>query len=197
MNDEQIRASLEECQAIRQGHFKLTSGLHSDTYIQCARILEHPGLTNDLAREAVARLPDELQIDLVAAPAVGGILFGFAVAAALDTDFIFSERAEGSMVFRRSFTVEEGSKVLVCEDVVTTGGSVSELIELIKAAKGQVVAVVSMVDRGRNPEFGCPYYPLITLKTPSWQPENCILCQSGQKITAPGSRELAKKAVKP
>ena len=197
MTDEQILTALEECNAVKKGHFKLTSGLHSDTYIQCARVLEHPALTNELAEEAVARLPEGLQIDVVAAPAVGGILFGFAVATALGTDFIFSERTEGKMAFRRSFAVEEGAHVVVCEDVVTTGGSVQELIQLIRDANAQVSAVVSMVDRGKRPDFGSPYFPLITLETPSWQPDSCTLCLNGQKITIPGSRDLAKNTIKP
>jgi len=197
MTDEQILAAFEDCDAIKKGHFKLTSGLHSDTYFQCARVLERTGLTNDLAQEAVARLPKGLEIDVVAAPAVGGILFGFAVATALGTNFIFSERTEGKMAFRRSFFIEEGARVLVCEDVVTTGGSVQELIALIRDANAQVSAVVSMVDRGKRPDFASPYFPLITLKTPSWPPETCSLCLNGQKITIPGSRDLAKNSIKP
>jgi len=191
MNDEQVLAAFSESGALLKGHFKLTSGLHSDTYIQCARVLEHPNLTNDLAAEAVARLPQGLVIDLVAAPAVGGILFGFAVAAALDTSLIFCERLDGAMQFRRSFVVPEGARVLVCEDVVTTGGSVLELIQLVKAANAQVAAVVSLVDRGKSPDFSCPYFPLITIEAPSWEPNTCSLCLAGQKIMAPGSRELA------
>jgi orotate phosphoribosyltransferase len=197
MTDDQILASFQACDALRTGHFKLTSGLHSNTYIQCARVLEHPRLTNELACEAAARLPEGLVVDLVAAPAVGGILFGFAVAAALDTRLVFSERVEGAMCFRRSFTVPQGTRVLVAEDVVTTGGSVRELIALIKAAGALAVAVVSMVDRGKHPDFGCAYYPLITIDSPSWTPETCVLCQEGKKIDAPGSRDLAKNAPNP
>lgn len=196
MTDEQILAAFKDCDAIRTGHFRLTSGLHSDTYIQCARVLEHPRLTEELACEAAARLPEGLAVDLVAAPAVGGILFGFALASAMGTSLVFSERVDGSMAFRRSFVIPEGARVLVAEDVVTTGGSVKELIGLVKASKAHPVAVVSMIDRGSKPDFGCPYYPLLELKTPSWQPETCILCSSGQEITAPGSRDLAKKGTK-
>jgi len=197
LTDEQIRAALEECGALQKGHFKLTSGLHSDSYIQCARVQEHPRLLHELAAEATARLPEDLEVDLVAAPAVGGILFGFAVAAVLDTTFVFCERGSEGMEFRRSFSVKPGERVLVCEDVVTTGGSVRELIQLIRAAGAEVVGVVSMVDRGKTPDFSCSYFPLIILDTPSWPPEVCSLCQAGQKITKPGSRELAKNAVKP
>lgn len=192
LNDEQILDAFKASGALRSGHFKLTSGQHSNAYIQCARVLEHPRLTQELAQEAIVRLPEDMRIDLIAAPAVGGILFGFAVAAALDKDMIFCERHEGKMVFRRSFHLPEGARVLVVEDVVTTGGSVKELIGLVKAAQAVPVAVVSLVDRGKNPDFCCPYYPLLALNTPSWAPEDCSLCKNGIKIDAPGSRDLAK-----
>lgn len=197
MTDEQILAAFSECGALCKGHFKLTSGLHSNTYIQCARVLEHPQLTNELAAEAAARLPQNLEVDLVAAPAVGGILFGFALASALQKDLVFSERVEGKMALRRSFEIPKGARVLVAEDVVTTGGSVQELIALVKAAEAYPVAVVSMVDRGKKPDFGCPYYPLISIEAPSWQPDACELCKAGQPIASLGSRELAKSETKP
>lgn len=192
MNDEQILEAFVASDALKNGHFKLTSGLHSNAYIQCARVLEHPRLTNELAAEAVERLPKDLSIDLVAAPAVGGILFGFAVATALDKDLVFSERVEGVMTLRRSFIIPKGARVLVAEDVVTTGGSVRELIDLVVASEAIPVAVVSMVDRGKKPDFGCPYYPLLTIETPAWEPNECILCKEGKKLDAPGSRGLAK-----
>lgn len=192
MNDTQIIEAFKECGALCKGHFKLTSGLHSDAYIQCARVLEHPSFTNTLAQEAVERLPHDLEIDLVASPAVGGILFGFAVASALDKDLVFSERVDGKMTLRRSFVIPKDARVLIAEDVVTTGGSVAELIELVKEADAKPVAVVSMVDRGKQPDFGCAYYPLITINTPSWAPEDCNLCKEGVKIDSPGSRTLAK-----
>ena len=197
MTDEQILAAFYDCGALCKGHFKLTSGLHSDTYIQCARVLEHPRLTQTLATEAVKRIPSDMRIDLVASPAVGGILFGFAVAASLDKDFIFSERVDTKMTLRRSFEIPRGAHVLVTEDVVTTGGSVIELIELVKEADAVPVAVISMVDRGKRPDFGCPYFPLVTIATPSWEQEDCNLCKSGVELKALGSRALAKNDVKP
>jgi orotate phosphoribosyltransferase len=192
MNDQDIIASLKETRAIRSGHFKLTSGRHSDTYIQCARVLEHPRLTNSLAAEAVARLPRDARVDLVASPAVGGILFGFAVATALDVGLIFSERVDDEMVFRRAFEVPEGARVLVAEDVVTTGGSVKEVCDLVERSGGTVVGVVSLIDRGGEPVFSAPFYPLLRFETPSWAPEDCELCKRGVEISAPGSRNLTK-----
>ena len=197
MDDSQILDAFKQCDALRKGHFVLTSGLHSDSYIQCARVLEHPGLTNQLAREAVSRLPGDLAIDMVASPAVGGILYGFAVAAALDTSLVFSERVEGRMTLRRSFVIPEGARVLIAEDVVTTGGSVKELIALVNDSGAVPAAVISMVDRGKTPDFGCPYYPLITIDTPSWRMEDCNLCKEDVKIESLGSRNHAKGSVKP
>jgi orotate phosphoribosyltransferase len=190
MSDEDVMQALKETEAIRSGHFKLTSGRHSDTYIQCARVLEHPRITNRLAAEAAARLPEGAQVDLVASPAVGGILFGFAVAAALDVPLIFSERVDGAMVFRRSFEVPHGARVLVVEDVVTTGGSVKEVCDLVKEQGGEVLGVVSLIDRGGTPIFDAPFYPLLRLVTPSWAPEDCALCKQGVPLYAPGSRNL-------
>ncbi|HBT95433.1 MAG TPA: orotate phosphoribosyltransferase [Coriobacteriia bacterium] len=192
MSDEQIAAAFKDTDAIRKGHFRLTSGRHSDTYIQCARVLEHPTLTMRLAAEAVARLPKDLEIDLVASPAVGGILFGFAVAAALDKPLIFSERVDGKMVFRRSFEVSEGAKVLIVEDVVTTGGSVKDVSDLVEENGGSAVAVVSLIDRGADPLFSAPYYPLLQLITPSWEEADCDLCKQGVPIDSPGSRRINK-----
>lgn len=192
MNRDEVLAVLQETGAVRHGHFQLTSGRHSDTYIQCARVLEDPTLTMKLAGEAVRALPEGMQIDLVASPAVGGILWGFAVAAVLGKKMIFSERKEGKMIFRRSFEVPEGARVLVCEDVVTTGGSVKEVCDLVEAAGGTVVAVMSMIDRGGDRKFDQDFYPLIELPTPSWDPEDCDLCKQGVEIYSPGSRRLAK-----
>lgn len=134
LDDAAIMDILKETGAVRHGHFVLTSGRHSDTYIQCARVMESPTTTVDLAKEAARRLPEDVRdsVTLVASPAVGGITFGFAMGYALGVDFIFSERQDGTMCFRRSFEVPKGAKVLVCEDVVTTGGSVKEVCDLVE-----------------------------------------------------------------
>jgi len=187
MEREEILGILEETGTVRKGHFQLTSGRHSDTYLQCARIQERPVFNSRLAAEAVKRLPQGMRIDLVAAPAVGGIVFGYAVAEALETRFIWSERVDGAMAFRRSFEVNPGENVLVCEDVVTTGGSVQELVELVENAGGVVVAVASMIYRGGARKFTAPYYPLIELTAPSWDPADCELCKQGAPIDSPGS----------
>ena len=192
LNDDQIIAALTETEAIRDGHFVLTSGRHSARYVQCARVLEDPALVTELARTAVARLPEGLNIDLVAAPAVGGLIIGFAVAQALGVKFIFSERENGAMVLRRSFHVRRGARVLVVEDVVTTGGSVGEVIDLVRAAGGEVVGVVSLIDRGGVKKFESAFWPLLTLEVESWEPDACSLCATKVPLYSPGSRRLAE-----
>lgn len=190
LNDDSILAALRRSNAIRSGHFVLTSGRHSDTYVQCARILEDPALTTDLARTAVHRLPADLQVDLVAAPAVGGLIIGFAVAQAMGLKFIFSEREQGRMVLRRSFEIPSGARVLVVEDVVTTGGSVAEVITLVESAGAEVAGVVSLIDRGGRKAFDAPYWPLLRLEVESWEAVSCRLCADGVEVYSPGSRRL-------
>ena len=190
MNDNEILDALHAADAIRAGHFVLTSGRHSGTYVQCARILEDPALTSSLAREAVSRLPEGTVVDLVAAPAVGGLIIGFAVAQALGVRFIFSERSEGKMVLRRSFEIPAAARVLVVEDVVTTGGSVREVIDLVDSAGAHVTGVVSLIDRGGDKAFDAPYWPLLRLEVQSWDPASCVLCAQGVPTDSPGSRRL-------
>jgi orotate phosphoribosyltransferase len=191
MTEDQILEALEEADAIRRGHFVLTSGRHSDTYVQCARILEDPALTTRLARSAVAALDPGLGADLVAAPAVGGIIIGFAVAQALGVKFIFTEREQGAMTLRRSFHVPRGARVLVVEDVVTTGGSVAEVVEVVRSAGGEVVGAISLIDRGGEKAFDVPLWPLLRLEVESWEPASCMQCRSGVAVDSPGSRRLS------
>ncbi|HEY5467811.1 MAG TPA: orotate phosphoribosyltransferase [Coriobacteriia bacterium] len=191
MTEPEVLAALEDAHAIMTGHFRLTSGRHSDRYVQCARVLEDPALVTRLAHAMVDRL-GERRVDLVASPAVGGIVIGFAVAQALGVKFIFSERQDGKMIFRRAFEVPQGARVLVVEDVVTTGGSVAEVIELVREAGGSPVAVASLIDRGGPKAFDVELFPLLRLKVESWEAATCSLCQSGVPVYAPGSRALAK-----
>ncbi len=191
MTDDEVLAAFEEAGAILSGHFVLTSGRHSARYVQCARVLEDPALTIRLAGELVRRLGEGARgVDLVAAPAVGGIIIGFAVAAALGVKFIFSEREQGAMTFRRGFVVPPAARVLVVEDVVTTGGSVAEVLDLVTAAGGRPVGVASLIDRGGEKAFDAPYAPLLRLQVESWDAQSCDLCASGVAVTSPGSRRL-------
>lgn len=191
MTDEQVLQALKDAGAIMSGHFVLTSGRHSASYVQCARILEDPALTTRLAA-AMAQRIGERQVDLVAAPAVGGIIIGFAVAQALGVRFIFSEREQGAMTFRRGFDIPAESKVLVVEDVVTTGGSVAEVVDLVRAAGAEVVGVTSLIDRGGEKRFDAPYFPLLRLEVESWDAESCGLCADEVPVYSPGSRRLSK-----
>ncbi len=191
MTEAEVLQALKDARAILSGHFQLTSGRHSDTYVQCARVLEDPALTTRLARAMVERI-GERQIDLVAAPAVGGIIIGFAVAQALGVKFIFTERQGGAMVLRRGFDIPEGANVLVVEDVVTTGGSVAEVIDLVQSAGGRAVAVTSLIDRGGPKAFDVELIPLLPLEVESWEPESCGLCLAGVPIYSPGSRRLSE-----
>lgn len=184
-----VLTALKDASAILHGHFQLTSGRHSDTYVQCARVLEDPVLTTSLAA-AMAESVGDRDIDIVAAPAVGGIIIGFAVAQALGVKFIFSERVDGVMTFRRSFHIEPGSRVLVVEDVVTTGGSVAEVVELVRAAGGEIVAVTSIIDRGGRKVFDTEFRPLLRLEVESTEPDACPQCAAGTPIDSPGSRRL-------
>ncbi|MDZ4654449.1 MAG: orotate phosphoribosyltransferase [Coriobacteriia bacterium] len=189
ITEAEVLQALKEAGAILSGHFQLTSGRHSDTYVQCARVLENPALTTRLAHAIVAKL-GKRQFDLVAAPAVGGIIIGFAVAQSLGVKFIFSERADGAMVFRRAFEVPTGARVLVVEDVVTTGGSVAEVISLVHDAGAEVVAVTSLIDRGGVKKFDAELVALLKLEVESWEPESCGLCAASVPLYSPGSRRL-------
>lgn len=189
MTETEVLEALKRADAVLSGHFQLTSGRHSDTYVQCARVLEDPGLTTKLAEAMAARVSAN-GIDLVAAPAVGGIIIGFAVAQALGVKFIFSEREQGVMRFRRGFTVPAGARVLVAEDVVTTGGSVAEVIALVREAGGDPVAVTSIIDRGGPKSFDVPLHSLLRLEVDSWEPGSCRLCAAGVPLYSPGSRRL-------
>lgn len=189
IEENEVLEALRDAGAILHGHFQLTSGRHSDTYVQCARILEDPALTTRLA-EAMAEAVRDRDIELVAAPAVGGIIIGFAVAQALGVKFIFSERQQGVMAFRRSFCVEPGTRVLVVEDVVTTGGSVAEVIDLVRSGGGEVVAVASIIDRGGDKAFDSEFLPLLRLQVESMEPHQCSQCASEIPLDSPGSRRL-------
>ena len=190
MNDREILQALTDSGAIRTGHFQLTSGLHSDTYVQCARVLEYPDITTKLAEEMVARLPEDLAVDLVVAPAVGGIIIGFAVAQALGQRYLFTERVEGKMTLRRAFEIPKAARVLIVEDVVTTGGSVQEVVEIVEGAGAVVAGVTSIIDRGGELAFDGDYYPLLSMQVESWEPADCAQCGAGAPIDSPGSRRI-------
>lgn len=187
MTNQELLARFQELGVLQTGHFKLTSGLHSDKYMQCARLFEHPRSAAQIVGELVAKLPGG--IDTVIAPAIGGITVGYELAQQLGCRFIFAERQNGKMAFRRGFTLRSGEKVLAVEDVVTTGGSVQEVVDLAQQSNAEVVGVATIVDRSQGrANFSVPYYPLVGMEVIVFEPEDCPLCKEGLPIQSPGSR---------
>lgn len=179
--------TFRETGAYLKGHFRLTSGLHSGEYLQSALVLQHPELAERLGRELAQSMPKG---QLVASPALGGLIIGHEVARAMGVRFLFTERdSEGKMTLRRGFSLTPGEAAVVVEDVVTTGGSTREVMELLQAAGVQVVAVGSIIDRsGGRVDLGVPRAALATLDAVSWTPEECPLCKQGLPVVKPGSR---------
>ena len=174
---------------MQEGHFKLTSGRHSDRYMQCARLFEHPGESVAICA-LVAEAFRGKQIDLVVGPAIGGIIMAYEVARILNVRNVFAERDNGTMTLRRGFHVAPSSRALVVEDVVTTGGSVKEVIEFLLGRGAKVVGVGAVVDRSnRTVDFGVPFHAVATMNVESWEPDDCPLCRQGLPITKPGSRK--------
>ncbi|HBU70114.1 MAG TPA: orotate phosphoribosyltransferase [Elusimicrobia bacterium] len=191
-----LRKLFEEKKALLNGHFLLSSGLHSDTYFQSALILQYPDTAEKLAQELRKLISGKLgadAIDLVISPAMGGIVIGQEVGRALGRRAIFCERVEGKLVLRRGFKIEKGEKCVVVEDVITTGLSTGEVVEVVKSLGGDVVAVASLVDRsGGKVDFGVPRFSLLSLEVKSYKPEECPLCKAGQPVIKPGSRTKTK-----
>jgi orotate phosphoribosyltransferase len=179
-----------ESGALLEGHFRLTSGLHSPTYLQCALVLQHPEHAAKLGDALAARLLELASAPtLVIAPALGGILVAHEVARALGVRGLFAERQQGGLTLRRGFRIEPGESCFVVEDVVTTGGSTKETIDVARRAGGNVTAAGSLIDRsGGTVDLGVPRAALAVLDIPTYPPENCPLCRSGSTATKPGSR---------
>jgi len=174
--------------ALLEGHFILSSGLHSPKYLQCALALQMPSDAAEFGRLIAERFVDE-QFDAVASPAIGGLVIGFATAQALGVRFIWTERQDGVMTVRRGFTVEPGERILVVEDVITTGGSTRECIAALESHGAKVVAAASIIDRSNGAaDVGVPRIELVRLDVPSYKPEDCPLCSSGIEAVKPGSR---------
>jgi orotate phosphoribosyltransferase len=176
--------------ALLEGHFRLTSGLHSPGYLQCALVLQHPQQAEALGRAIADRVRD-LGATVVLSPALGGVVIGQEVGRALGVRAIFAERQDGRLALRRGFTLDGTDRVLVVEDVMTTGGSTRETIEVAKAAGGQVVGTASIVDRsGGTIRFDVPFVSLLDIALPTYEQDRCPLCAQGLPVVKPGSRPV-------
>lgn len=188
MDSEHVLSLFKQTGALLEGHFQLTSGLHSPQYFQCAKVLQYPKYTEVLCGEIVSRFKHKT-IDAVIAPALGGIVVGQEVGRQLNARTMFAERKDGVMQLRRGFAITPNENVLVCEDVVTTGGSVMEVIRIVKEEGGNVAGVGYIVDRsGGKVIFADSQYAVLTLDVVAYTPEECPLCKQHLPITKPGSR---------
>lgn len=182
----------EQTGALLEGHFQLTSGLHSSRYLQCALVLQYPEHAELVGRALAAKFSDD-RVDAVVAPAVGGIIVAHETARAIGVRALFTERESSVMTLRRGFRLSRGERVLVVEDVVTTGGSTRETIEAVIDADGVVIGAGSMVDRsGGAVDVGVRYQSLFTLAAAAYDPSECPLCKEGIPPIKPGSRGLKK-----
>jgi orotate phosphoribosyltransferase len=183
-----LPALLSETGALLEGHFRLSSGLHSPSYVQCARLLEHPRNATAIGEELAARIR-RLAPDKIASPAQGGVIIGYAVAASLDVPFVFTERKDGEMTLRRGFQIVDSESIIIVEDVVTTGRSTRETADVIAGRGGRVVGFASILNRsGRANPFDAPYESLLSLSLETYDEKECPLCRRGVPLDAPGSR---------
>ena len=191
MNAEQVIDQFRATGALLEGHFQLSSGLHSTVYLQCALVLQFPERAESFGR-AIAEKFQEQGIQLVASPAIGGIVIGHEVARALGARFVWTERDAGHMTLRRGFTIAPGEKTLIVEDVITTGGSTRETIEAVRRAGADVVGAASIIDRsGGTADVGVPLTSLASLRVLSVESSECDACKLGQPVVKPGSRKAA------
>ena len=186
-----LEQQLQQEDALLRGHFRLSSGLHSDTYVQCARYLRRPELAAAATAALAARIQTAgLRPDVVVGPAMGGVVIGYELARQLGVPGIFTERdADGQMTLRRGFTIEPGEKVIIAEDVVTTGKSTLEVAKLLRSMGAEVLAVASLIDRtGGKGGLDFPHFALLPVVAATFAPEGCPLCAAGVPVVKPGSR---------
>ena len=198
-----IKQIYMDADALLEGHFKLSSGNHSQFYLQSAKVLEDPKTAKMLADELAKQIRESgIEIDTVCAPALGGLIAGFALAQALDVRYIFAERVDGDMTIRRGFEINKGEKVLMCEDIITTGGSAMEAGAVVKELGGEIVGVAALANRGfchrQNSEIetkpncklpqNIPFFALADFTFEMYSPQECPLCKDGSEAIKPGSR---------
>jgi len=189
LRDEEVIARFKRTGALLEGHFQLSSGLHSTQYLQCALVLQYPAEAEAFAQALAGQFTGQ-GIQTVAAPAIGGLVIGYEVARQLGARFLWTEREDGRMTLRRGFSLRAGESVLVVEDVITTGGSTRETIEALRAAGGRIVGAASIIDRSQGrADVGVPRVALATLNVPAVAPSACEACARGEAVVKPGSRK--------
>lgn len=189
LQPEEVIERFRRTGALLEGHFILSSGLHSTKYLQCALLLQHPAEAQRFGQALAEQFRQE-RIETVAAPAIGGIVIGYEVARQLGARFIWTEREAGEMTLRRGFTVRPGESILVVEDVITTGGSTCETIETLRSTGARVIGAASIIDRSSGrADVGVPRIALATLDVPSVAPSACEACARGEQAIKPGSRK--------
>ena len=191
LNEKRVIEILEESKVLLKGHFLLTSGRHSNEYMQCAQILQYPEFTEELAKGLAEEFKED-KIDMVIGPAMGGVIIAYEMARQLKVKNLFAERENGKMVLRRGFTIPEGTRVLIAEDVITTGGSVVEVAEVVREQGGEVVGVAVLVDRSNGAiNFGTKLRAALTTEVKSYGAQECPLCKEGKiDLVKPGSRTI-------
>ena len=188
MTDKEVLDLFRHSGALLEGHFRLSSGLHSDRYLQSALVLQHPDFAEQLGRALAARL-EHLQPTAILSPALGGIVIGQEVGRALQIRALFAERQDGALSLRRGFTLSPSDRVVVVEDVITTGGTTRETVAVAEAAGAHVMGAAAIIDRGSDPgRLDMPLQALVRMEVPAYPPESCPLCAKGVPVTKPGSR---------
>lgn len=190
LTEKKVNEILEKSGVLLNGHFLLTSGKHSNKYMQCAKIFQYPDYSEQISKDLAEKFGGQ-DIDMVIGPAIGGIILAYEVARQLGVKALFAERENGKMTLRRGFEIAKGTKVLVVEDVITTGGSVKEVIEVVRSLDAEVVGVGSVVDRsGGKALFDVPFKSVIKIDIDTYEPNDCPLCKAGSTPYKPGSRAL-------
>jgi orotate phosphoribosyltransferase len=189
MDRQEAYQIFESTGALQTGHFLLTSGLHSPQYFQCALVLQYPKYLELLCKDIIEFYYEEEEFDLVIAPAIGGLMVGQELARQLGVRFIFTEREKGKMILRRGFNIAPHEKILIAEDVITTGGSVKEVIEIVERVKGYPVGIGTIVDRSDGQvKFDIPLYASVQVKSVTYSADKCPLCMQKIPLVKPGSR---------
>ena len=189
MTEKDVLKIFKDTGAFMKGHFLLSSGLHSGEYLQCALVLQHPEHSEALCKELAKKFKDK-GTTVVIGPALGGVTLSYEMGRQLGVRSIFAERQDGKMALRRGFNMSPDDKVLVVEDVITTGGSTKEVIELVKSAGAGLIGVASVIDRSsKGVDFGAPYHALAKVHVQTFPPQECLLCKEGSKPVKPGSKK--------